>query len=159
MKIGVELRPGGDASELFADARAFEAAGADSVWVRGSDSFDPWAVLAALAAVTWRVRLVVFAVQEDRPIAQTTVQNLSRGRLLLASGRGDAFAIGGLEAADERWALVDFPEGRTAWKELRARHEAEGTTGLVLQNDPRLLDLIRNPDVEDDRQDLKLAFG
>ena len=34
MKIGVELRALGDAGELFADARALEAAGADSFWAR-----------------------------------------------------------------------------------------------------------------------------
>jgi alkanesulfonate monooxygenase SsuD/methylene tetrahydromethanopterin reductase-like flavin-dependent oxidoreductase (luciferase family) len=159
MKIGVELRLVGDAAELYADARALETAGADSLWVRGSLSFDPWALLSALGAVTWRVRLVVFDLPEVRTVARDTVENLSRGRLVPASGQRDAFTIGGVEGADERWSLVEFPQGRAAWKELRARHEAEGTTGLVLQNDPRLLDLIRNPDVEDDRQDLKLAFG
>jgi hypothetical protein len=36
---------------------------------------------------------------------------------------------------------------------------AQGFAGIVLRNDTRLLDLVRNPDVEDDRQDMKLAFG
>ena len=55
--IGVRLIPSGDAGELFADAKAVEAAGADSLWIDGVDG-DPYVVLAALAAVTWRVRLV-----------------------------------------------------------------------------------------------------
>jgi hypothetical protein len=160
MKIGVELRPEAQAGELFADARAFEAAGADSLWVRGSGPYDPWAVLAALAAVTWRARLIAFAAQ-DRPASRETVAGLSHGRLLVAGGHGDPLllALDTGEGPDERWSFVDFPPSRAAWKEIRAAHEAKGTTGLVLANDPRLLDLIRNPDVEDDRGDLLIAVG
>lgn len=158
MKIGIELAPGGDPGELFADARAFEAAGADSLWVRGSAGLDPWTILGGLAAVTWRVRLVGFALQE-RDEARETVESLSRHRLALAIVGNDALVIPGRDGAEERWALVDFPQDRKAWKDLCAAHESQGTAGLVLRNDPRLLDLIRNPDVEEDRQDQKLAFG
>jgi hypothetical protein len=158
MKIGVELHPAAGPAELVADARAFEAAGADSLWVRGSAPFDAWVVLGALAAVTWRVRLVAFGA-EDRPLVRETLDDLSRGRLVVASGRGDPLVIAVPEGEDERWSYVDFPPGRTAWKDLRAKHEAEGKAGLVLRNDPRLLDLIRNPDVEDDRPDVKQSFG
>ena len=52
--IGVRLSPAGDAGELFADAKAVEAAGADSLWIDAADG-DPYVALAALAAVTWRV--------------------------------------------------------------------------------------------------------
>jgi hypothetical protein len=158
MKVGVELHPAEGSAELVADARAFEAAGADSLWVRGSAPFDPWVVLGALAAVTWRVRLVVFAA-EERALVRETLEDLSRGRLVVASGRGDPLVIAVPDGEEERWSHVDFPPGRAAWKDLRAKHEAEGTSGLVLRNDPRLLDLLRNPDVEDDRQDVKQAFG
>src|SRR5438034_840599 len=58
MKIGAELRLGGDVGELFADARALEAAGADSLWVLTRDDQDPCILAAALAATTWRARLV-----------------------------------------------------------------------------------------------------
>jgi hypothetical protein len=158
MKIGVELRLGdGDPGELLADARAFEAAGADSVWVVAREGQEPWILGAALAAVTWRVRLVVVAV--DRAEARATLERVSRGRLRVGERNGDAILIPEAEAASERWALSEMPAGRAEWKALRADREAAGFAGIVLPNDPRLLDLVRNPDVEDDRQDLKLAFG
>ena len=155
MKIGVELRLSGDPGELFADARALEAAGADSLWPAGE--VDPLMVLAALAAVTWRARLV--AVGAVDPEAARALERLSRGRLVVASSDGEEFVLAGAEGERERWKSLPFPESREAWNELRAKHEADGLSGLVLLNDPRLLDLIRNPDVKDDRQDLKLAFG
>ena len=155
MKIGVELRLSGDPGELFADARALETAGADSLWPAGD--VDRLMVLAALAAVTWRARLV--AVGAVDPEAARALDRLSRGRLVVASSDGEEFVLAGAEGERERWKSLPFPESREAWNELRAKHQADGLSGLVLPNDPRLLDLIRNPDVKDDRQDLKLAFG
>jgi hypothetical protein len=77
----------------------------------------------------------------------------------MASTRGGEVVISG-EAGEERWLRAPFPEeGRAAWSELRAKAEADGFAGIVLPNDPRLLDLLRNPEVNDDRSDLKLAFG
>ncbi|HEV8470082.1 MAG TPA: hypothetical protein VGR46_10775, partial [Candidatus Limnocylindria bacterium] len=70
MKIGVELRLSGDPGELFADARALEAAGADSLWPAGDA--ERLVLLAALAAVTWRVRLV--AVGEVDPQAARALE-------------------------------------------------------------------------------------
>lgn len=158
MKIGAELRLGGDIGELFADARALEAAGANSLWVVARDDQDPWIVAAALAAVTWRVRLVLVGAA-DRAPTRVTLERLSRGRLAIGERNADAVALPGPEGADERWALCELPAGRAEWKTLRAEREAQGFAGLVLPNDPRLLDLVRNPDVEDDRSDLRLAFG
>jgi alkanesulfonate monooxygenase SsuD/methylene tetrahydromethanopterin reductase-like flavin-dependent oxidoreductase (luciferase family) len=159
MKIGVELRLGGaDAAELLADARAFEAAGADSLWVVARDGQDPWILGAALAASTWRARLVVVDAVE-RPHSRETLERLSRGRLAVGERSGDATLVPDAEGATERWSLCPMPAGRAEWKALRAARETEGFAGVVLPNDPRTLDLVRNPDVEDDRQDLKLAFG
>ncbi|HEV8535019.1 MAG TPA: hypothetical protein VGR87_04760 [Candidatus Limnocylindria bacterium] len=158
MKIGVEVRLAGDAGDLLADARAFEAAGADSLWVVGREDQDPWTLLAALAAVTWRARLVALD-SSERPEALATVERLSRGRLVVATRDGDMITLPAAEGDAERWARSDFPAGRPAWKELRAKLEAEGFAGIAIPNDPRLLDLLRNPDTEDDREDLKLAFG
>ena len=159
MKIGVELRLAGDAGELYADARALEAAGADSFWAtRGDAGEDPWSLLAAIAAVTWRARLVVVDAA-DRGAAAATLQRLSRGRLVIAERSGEAFALPGGEGEAERWLAVPFPSGRESWRELVRVHEAEGVKGVVLPNDPRLLDLVRNPDVTEDRSDIKLAFG
>src|SRR5262249_57140183 len=58
LKIGV-LLPSRfeDAGDFLADARALDAAGADSLWVDG-DGHEPWLILAAIASVTGRVRLV-----------------------------------------------------------------------------------------------------
>ena len=158
MKIGAELRLGGDVGELFADARALEAAGADSLWVLARDDQDPWILAAALAATTWRARLVVVGAV-DRPETRTTLDQLSRGRLVIAERRADVVAVPDVEGVTERWAICELPAGRAEWKTLRAEREAQGFAGLVLPNGPRLLDLVRNPDVEDDRQDMKLAFG
>jgi hypothetical protein len=36
---------------------------------------------------------------------------------------------------------------------------ADGTTGVIVPAGPRLLDLLRNADEEDDRSDLILAQG
>jgi hypothetical protein len=161
MKIGVELRLGGtDAAELLADARAFEAAGADSLWVIARDDQDPWILAAALAASTWRARLVVLDAVE-RPQSRATLDRLSRGRLAVAERSGDATLVTAAEADSptERWTHSEMPAGRAEWKATRAEREAQGFAGIVLPNGPRVLDLVRNPDIEDDRQDLKLAFG
>jgi alkanesulfonate monooxygenase SsuD/methylene tetrahydromethanopterin reductase-like flavin-dependent oxidoreductase (luciferase family) len=158
MKIGAELRLGGEIGELFADARALEAAGADSLWVLARGDQDAWILAAALAATTWRTRLVVVDAI-DRPETRTTLEQLSRGRLVIGVRTGDAVAVPDAEGTLERWALSELPAGRAEWKTLRAERAAQGFAGLVLPNDPRLLDLVRNPDVEDDRADMRLAFG
>jgi hypothetical protein len=143
--IGVRLSATGDAGELFADAKAIEAAGADSLWVDAADG-DPYVVLAALAAVTWRVRLVARGAPTD-VAARETCATLARGRLVVA------------EESEERWTESAFPASRVAWDELRGASSAAGVTGVVLPNDPRLIDLLRNPDIIEARDDLKLSFG
>jgi len=144
--IGVRLTPAGDAGELFADAKAVEAAGADSLWIDAADG-DPFVALAALAAVTWRVRLVARGAVAD-VAARETCARLARGRLAVAE-----------ELSEERWTEAPFPASRVAWDELRAASLAAGVTGVVLPNDPRLIDLLRNPDIIEARDDLKLSFG
>ena len=158
MKIGAELRLGGDVGELFADARALEAAGADSLWVLAREDQDPWILAAALAAMTWRARLVVVGAV-DRPQTRTTLVALSRGRLVIGERSGEAVTVPDAEGVIERWALCELPAGRAEWKTLCTDRVSQGFVGIVLPNDPRLLDLVRNPDVEDDRQDIRLAFG
>ena len=91
MKIGAELRLGGDVGELFADARALEAAGADSLWVLARDDQDPWILAAALAATTWRARLVVVGAV-DRPETRITLDRLSRGRLVIGERSAEVVA-------------------------------------------------------------------
>ena len=156
MKIGVELRISADAGELFADARALEAAGADSFWAWLSvDGDDPWTVLAAIAAHTWRSRLILVD-GIGRPDTRRTLERLSHGRLVVAEADGEKLTVASGEGDPERWSRVGFPAGREAWLALM---KTEATDGLILQNDPRLLDLLRNPDVILDRSDIKLAQG
>jgi hypothetical protein len=145
LRIGVRFSPAGDAGELFADAKAVEAAGADSLWIDAADG-DPFVVLAALAAVTWRVRLIARGAL-GQSAARATCALLARGRLVVA------------EELEERWTESAFPASRIAWDELRQATAAAGMTGVILPNDPRLIDLLRNPDIIEARDDLKLSFG
>ena len=145
LRIGVRLTLAGDAGELFADAKAVEAAGADSLWIDALDA-DPYVLLAALAAVTWRVRLVARGAPAHSA-ARETCAGLARGRLVVA------------EESEERWTESAFPISRVAWDELRTASTAAGFSGVVLPNDPRLIDLLRNPDIIEARDDLKLSFG
>ena len=58
LKIGVRLpRRFEDSGEYLADARALDAAGVDSLWL-DDEGYDPWLLLAGIAAVTGRARLV-----------------------------------------------------------------------------------------------------
>ncbi len=65
-------------------------------------------------------------------------------------GRGGGFEV---------WTRVPAPPSRAGWKETIDAYGSTGITGLIVPYDPRLLDLLRNPDVEDDRSDLALAQG
>src|SRR5207245_9330452 len=89
MKVGAELRLGGDVGELFADARALEAAGADTLWVVTHDDEDPWTLAAALAATTWRARLVVVGAVE-RAAVRVTPDRPSRGRRVTCARCGES---------------------------------------------------------------------
>ena len=147
LRIGVRFALSADVGSLLADARAVEAAGADSLWVDAGDA-DPYVLLAALAAVTWRARLVAKA-RADAP-GHDTCAALARGRLATA----DELARDG-----ERWIEAPFPPSRDEWRAMRRTATDRGTAGIVVPNDPRLLDLLRNPDVVDDRSDLNIATG
>lgn len=145
--IGVRLALTGDPGELFADARALEAAGAQSLWIDASDG-DPYVALAAMSVVTSRVRLVARGAPEGP--GRETCAALCRGRLAIAEE---------LERGGERWTHAAFPADRKAWRALREAAAASGTFGIVIPNDPRIIDLLRNPDQEDDRSDLNIAVG
>lgn len=188
VRIGVALTLTGDPGEMLADAKALEAAGADSLWVfaaeeldspGGSVRLDEWSsayvVMAAIAAVTWRVRLVVprprnatSEIAADSGIAHSTCARIAQGRLLgrIETAWSDpeaataVFAAARAKRADvECWLRVPVPNGRPAWDEQRRIAADAGATGIVVPNDPRLIDLLRNPDVVEDRSDLKLSFG
>jgi len=170
MKVGVVFpsrfeEPG----EFLADARAMETASVDSVWVEAQgDGLDPLLLLAAVAAVTSRLRLGLIS-QFPSPLAGksqgkspspaggggqgggsderrlATLQQLSRNRVVGASG--------------ERWQPVDVPADRDAWATTLERAERDGAHGVLVPLDPRLLDILRHPDDAIDRSDLILAQG
>jgi hypothetical protein len=147
LRIAVRFRLTADVGELFADVRAVEAAGADALWVDAADA-DPYVLLAAFAALTWRARLIAAGATDER--GRETCAALARGRLVTADE---------LARAGERWRAVDFPAGQEGWRETRREAARSGATGIVVANDPRLLDLLRNPDQTADRSDLNLATG
>jgi hypothetical protein len=147
LRIAVRLTLPADGRELLADARALEAAAVDAIWVESADA-DPYVALAAIAAVTWRVGLVAAGAPDGA--GRTTCEALANGRLAAAED---------LELRGERWIRSDFPDGKDAWRALRADALSGGAAGIVIPNDPRLIDLLRNPDETIDRADLNLATG
>ncbi len=129
-----------DAGEVLADARALEAAGAAMIEVDG-DGPDRLALLGAIALATDRITL---RVAESDP--QATLRRLSGGR-----------AVAG-HPAGERWVEANVPPDRDGWAALLREHEDAGATGIVVRWDPRLIDMLRNPD-PDDRSDLLMSTG
>jgi hypothetical protein len=220
LKIGVRLpRQFEDSGDYLADARAIESAGADSLWL-DDEGYDPWLLLAGMATVTSRIRLIVPVSSAERRAPQdlgvrvATLGRLSRGRMALAV-TGVAESSAGVDAvielarrsqccviletatdrraglADglvgsndspelfraavepvarfrerekltgpfELWATIKMPDDRETWRRTRQEYEDAGATGIIVPADPRLLDLLRNGDEEEDRSDLNVAQG
>lgn len=220
LKIGVRLpRQFEDSGDYLADARAMESAGADSLWL-DDHGYDPWLLLAGMATITSRIRLIVPVSSAERGALAdlggrvATLSRLSRGRMALAvtgvaespngvdgvielarrsqccviveatadrqAGRADGL-VGfdesprlfraavepvtrfrereKLTGAFELWASIKMPGDRETWRQVRRDYEEVGATGVIVPNDPRLLDLLRNGDEEEDRSDLNLSQG
>src|SRR5438552_4089443 len=166
MKVGV-LLPSRfeDPGEFLADARAMEAAGVDSVWMEEGDGYDSMLALAAIAAVTGKVRLGLILPDSPSPAEQglgrgfETLQRLSRNRAITLSpsplageGRG-----GGLSGTD-KWKRVEVPTDRDAWARTLEAAQPD-FDGVLVPLDPRLLDILRHPEDAIDRSDLQLAQG
>ena len=130
---------GDDAGDYLANVRALEAAGAELLAVQGGDD-EALVLLGAIAAVTERIKL---GMQANPPAA---LQAIARGRVVIGTPDG------------ERWIDMELPSTRSAWVEAVASQEAEGTTGVIVPWDPRLIDLLRNPE-PDDRSDLLMSTG
>jgi alkanesulfonate monooxygenase SsuD/methylene tetrahydromethanopterin reductase-like flavin-dependent oxidoreductase (luciferase family) len=189
VKVGVllERRPA-ELGEWLADGAAFEAAGADALWVDPApeSNLDPLALLAALAALTSRALLVATPPASERPSEAlgrtlTTIGRLSHGRLALvaeperleeltdlAPGAGAFRRLPGVPAAferlhesdtAERWIETSPPDGRAAWRTALADAVTSGAGGLLVPAGPRLLDILRNPNDPEGRRDLQLAQG
>lgn len=157
VKVGVVFPPlVDDPGDYLADARALEAAGVDSVWIPATTDGD--LLLAAIAAITSRVRLGLLARTTGEAATLDgrvgTLQRLSRSRVLVGVDTGDT-----VQASPEKWRHVAVPRDRADWQQILADAEAAGLTGLLVPQDPRLLDLLRRPLEEDDRTDLLLSQG
>jgi hypothetical protein len=182
MKVGV-LLPSRfeDPGEFFADARAMEAAGADSVWLEEGDGYDPMLALAAIAAVTSQIRLGIILPNGSPSPAHgrasgrglVTLQHLSRQRVITLVSLGSPSPLlreadpspspsrggqGGGLSGTERWRRVEVPADREAWaRTLEQAHP--DFDGVIVPMDPRLLDILRHPEDAIDRSDLQLAQG
>jgi hypothetical protein len=172
MKVGV-LFPSRfeDPGEFLADARAMEAAGADSVWLEeDGNGLDPLLAMAAIAAVTGTLRLGLIVLDPTSPLwgasdsslspsgggsgrGLETLQRLSRQRAMVGVHQG-AEIVSGME----RWYRVEVPADRDAWAATLAQAGPDAG-GVLVPLDPRLLDILRNPDGAIDRSDLVLASG
>jgi len=129
-----------DTGEFLADVKALEAAGAAMIGLEG-EGLDQSILMGAIAAVTQRVRLMIAA-----PDPAAILQQLSRGRVVVGEPDG------------ETWVTIPMPPDKSAWAATLAEHEAAGATGVVVAWDPRLIDLLRNPE-PDDRSDLLISTG
>src|ERR1700730_7054117 len=150
MKVGVVFpsrleEPG----EFLADARAMEAAGADSVWMEDAGGLDPMLALAAIAAVTSQLRLGLISRNVPSPSgrgsgrALETLQQLSRQRVI---------------TDNERWRRVEVPADREAWATTLQEAQPD-FDGVLVPMDPRLLDILRHPEDVIDRSALLVAQG
>jgi hypothetical protein len=78
-------------------------------------------------------------------------------------GTGGVVAPEGSEGAPPRsvevWLRCAPVADRAAWRRLLERCRRGGAAGAVVPETPRLLDLLRNPDRDDNRSDLVLAHG
>jgi len=187
VKVGVRLahlpeRTG----DWIADASAFDAAGADALWLdpEPESKWDVLALAAALSVVTFRSLLVV-AVPDSAGSREglarnlATITRLSRDRLALITeadhrqgftdiapdtpifqrlpGQPESFQD--TTSEQERWVSTSFPQGRAEWRAARTDAAERGIRGMLVPPDPRLLDILRNPNDPDGRRDLLLAQG
>lgn len=179
-------RPPGDLGEWLADGAAFEAAGAHALGIdlSAEPELDPLSLTAALAAVTFRSLLVTSLPASGGPaIARTlgTIERLSHGRFRILADDfppgelaeialrlgvfrrvpGDPEAFEHIHEPEEaeRWISVPSPDSRAAWRQTLLDASGRGPAGLLVPAGPRLLDILRNPDDQGGRHDLRLAQG
>jgi hypothetical protein len=142
MKVAVILPASiADSGDYLANARALEAAGAEMIGVDGELEEQRWMILAAIAAVTTRVKL---RAPSERSLE--LLDRLSRGRALVG------------EPAGERWVPLAIPADRASWAAALHDQEQAGANGVIVPWDERLIDLLRNPE-PDDRSDLLMSTG
>ncbi len=152
----------GDAGEYLADARALEEAGVHSLWLEVKNpTLDPGMLLAAIAAVTSRVKLGLRMPSDNDPQFDArldTLQRLSRFRAITGQAvHGGTELIAGPQPV-VRFIVAPVPADPVAWgRTLDAA--AEQDAGVLVPMFPGLLDLLRRPEQADDRSDLVLSQG
>jgi hypothetical protein len=150
LKVGIVLPPPGDDPRgWLADGAAFEAAGADALSVDCGTELDPVPLAAALVAVTYRTTLLVRIAEPVSDRTRETLARLGRARLTLVTDDGDS----------GEWLAVPAPEHRAAWRATLTDAIERGFLGVLVPANPRMIDLLRNPDEPGDRRDLLLAQG
>ena len=186
VKVGIMLAgEPTDLAEWLRDASAFDAAGADALWLdlAPQPDLDPLAVAAALSVVTFRSHLFVSLHEADLASPAlagllSTIDRLSLGRMRVVADAdalpaevlsrvgavrrvpGDPVVLEDMQSdAGLRWRAEPAPEGRPGWHAARLAAIEHGVYGLMVPAGPRLLDLLRNPDDEVDRRDLQLTVG
>lgn len=152
----------GDAGEYLADARALEEAGVHSLWLEAEDrTLDPGMLLAAIAAVTSRVKLGLrMPSGEDAQFDARldTLQRLSRFRAITGQTvRHGADLIAGPQPV-VRFIVAPVPADPAAWAHTLDAAAAQDA-GVLVPLFPSLLDLLRRPEQADDRSDLVLSQG
>jgi hypothetical protein len=130
----------GDAAEFLADVRALEAAGAEMIGFE-TDGPEQQILMGAIAAVTNRLKLRLAS-----PKQAAILERLSRGRTVVGDPPG------------ETWVAIPMPPDRDSWAAAMRTQETSGATGVIVPWDPRLIDLLRNPE-PDDRSDLLMSTG
>jgi hypothetical protein len=151
-----------DAGEYLADARALEEAGVHSLWLEVKHpALDPGMLLAAIAAVTSRVKLGLrMPSGEDAQfdLRLDTLHRLSRLRAITGQTvRGGAELIAGPQPV-VRFVVAAVPADPAAWARTLEAAEKQGA-GVLVPLFPALLDLLRRPEQADDRSDLVLSQG
>src|SRR5213076_3132041 len=160
MKVGV-VSPSRfeEPGEFLADARALETAGVDSIWLQDQDDgLDPLLMLAAIAAVTSRLRLGLIAESPSPLIPESSsplIPESSSALIpespspLVGEGRGgglDQRQISTLqqlsrnrlvESSTESWQRVEVPADRDTWASTLERAQQEGAHGVLVPSDPR----------------------
>ncbi len=152
-----------DAGEYLADARALEEAGVHSLWLEAKDrSPDPGMLLAAIAAVTSRVKLGLRMPSGDDAqgfdVRLDTLQRLSRFRAITGRMVRDGVELIGGPQPVVRFIVAPVPASPAAWAHTLDA-AAEQDAGVLVPMFPGLLDLLRRPEQADDRSDLVLSQG
>ncbi|MEO3766637.1 hypothetical protein [Streptomyces sp. B8F3] len=169
VQVGVLLpRLLDEPADWLAECAAYEAAGADALWLDGGPdpAHDVLALAAALAAATGRARLVValpVSVPQAALLARAlaTVVLLSGGRLALAADSRRCAELGAVapavpafrrlapagpgyeEPGAGRWTPVAAPAGPDAWRTALAGAAERGVHGLVVPAGQPLLEELR----------------